>query len=227
MATPAETKKTNWVETFSYVVITIATVYQAVQGAIISTLVLLGFLILFTYPIFIRQWKKWKFDRKRKEALTRFTTDFLSYVDRAETFIQSTNQYGIPYYLRSVLLRIENKNKFLSYFLENFFSRVLWNCHSRIKKGFNSYSEFDEMAKEFYDIMDSFVLIYVNEAINELKKPENLGLLLPQEISQLKVRYSAFNQFVNEYNGFRSRISKFLENESTTFEIRIPTETLD
>ena len=189
--------------------------------------VLFATLLLLSAPFITRQWKKWKLRNKQKQALANYAKDFMSFVNRAQDFVQSTNQYGIPNYLRNIVNRQGMEIKGYNWNVESFYSHVLRNLQARAKAGFKSYAEFEQVSQEFHYAMDSFVLIFSDDIVRELRQPKNRAAIQPHEISGLKQRYAALSGFVNEYNGFRAKLSVFWGQEGTGLQIRIPTETID
>ncbi len=218
-----ETMKPDWFDRITKAILVVVAVLGLIQEKTTwFPYVLIIVLLLLSFPYFTRSWHRWKLKSKQKQALARFGTDFFSYIARAQDFVQSTNQYGIAYYLRNISVDSIR----LSLHLESFFSWVLLDVQLRAKNGFKSYDEFEDVAREFFHVMESFVLIYVNDVIRNLKQGQNLATLQASQLSGLKQRYAALTQFINEYNGFRSKLAAFWGQE-VSWLISIPTEALD
>ena len=209
------------------IIMAVAAVVALFQHKTVWLAVSIVLFLLVSLPSLSRLWRNHKLKNKQKEAVARFADDFQSFVNRAQDFVQSTNQYGIPYYLRNIVTREGMEVKRFNPNFESFYSQVLRNIQMRVKSGFENYIEFERTSREFYDAMDSFVLIFVDDMIRELKQPKNLAALLPYELSGLKQRYGALSVLINEYNGFRSRFAVFWGEKDGSMLIRIPTETID
>ena len=226
--TEAEPKKADWFDRGAKTVLVVVAVLGLTQEkATWFPYVLVTTIVMLNLPLISQQWKKWKVRSKQNRALSSYTNDFISFVNRAQDFVQSTNQYGIAYFLRNIVTKQGMDVKRFSPHLESFFSQVLRNLQTRAKAGFRSYAEFEQVSDEFRDAMNSFVLIFADDILRELKQSKNLAALNPNEISGLKQRYGAFSGFINEYNGFRAKLSVFWGEEDSSHQIVIPTETID
>jgi hypothetical protein len=225
-----ESKKADWLERldhFAQLVMALAAVFALVQDRI-GWSVLFGIALLSIYFPFLSHIRKsYSLMKQQKHALAQFRNDFLSFINRAQDFVQSTTQYGIPYYLRNIVTRPGMEVRRFNPNVESFFSLVLRNLAGRTNTNLASYADFERVSQEFFDAMDSFVLIFADDIIRELKRPNNLILLQPQEITGLKQRYASLTGFINEYNGFRSRVAVFWGEKEHMSQIRIPTESFD
>lgn len=224
----AEPQKPDWFERVTKTILVVVAVLGLMQEKTTwFPYVLVATLVLLSLPFVFRQGKQWNLKNKQKRALANYANDFISFVNRAQDFVQSTNQYGIPFFLRTIVNKQGMEVRRYNPNMESFFAIVLRNLQARAKAGFRNYTEFEQVSREFHDALDSFVLIYVDDILRELKQAKNLATLQHYDVSGLKQRYSALNNFINEYNGFRAKLSVFWGREDSGLQIRIPTETID
>ncbi len=225
-----EPRKPDWLERIAHiaqVIMALAAVLALIQDKTIWFVVLLVAFILLYLPTVKQYLHKRKAKAKQQEILARFTNDFITFVNRAQDFIQSTNQYGIPYYLRNIVTRQGMEVKRFNPHVESLFAHILSSIQVRAKEESKSYEGFERALREFSEVMTYFVLIFVDDMIRELKQTQNFAALQPFEVSGLKQRYTAFNQFVNDYNMLQSKLASLRGEKEVTTQIRIPTETFD
>jgi len=224
-----EEKKPDGFERMSQVaqiIMAAAAVFALFQDKIVWFVVFGVALVLVYVPILSRMWRRRRLKAKQKEALARYTNDFLTLMKRAQDFVESNNQYDIPQFLMNIVTRQGMEIKRYNQHVESFFTQVLHSNRARVDAGFGKYGDFERAAQDLCNLMDSFVQIFANDIIQELKQPKNFALLQPYEVSGLKQRYAALSQFVNDYNGFASKLATFW-GQKNGMQIRIPTETID
>ncbi len=166
-----EPQKPDWFERVTKTILVVVAVLGLMQEKTTwFPYVLAATLVLLSFPFISRQGKQWKLKSKQRRALANYANDFISFVNRAQDFVQSTNQYGIPFFLRSIVNRQGMEVRRYNPNMESFFAIVLRNLQAKTKAGFRNYTELEQVSREFHDAMDSFVLIYVDDILRDLSR---------------------------------------------------------
>ncbi len=174
----------------------------------------------------VKLWKSVTTRWKQRRALKQFSGEYIHLIDRARNFVENKNsQLSITQFFEMRLsnekLTIKRYNSHTNYL----FHSVLLHLHAKATKGFRRYAEFEESNDEFTSVMDTFVTIYADDMIQELKRDDNFSLLDRQNVNDLKQMYANLNLFVNDYNSFRGRLAAHWSTEARPMYVRIPRET--
>jgi hypothetical protein len=191
-----------------------------------SYMFLLVVLLLMGYPLLKPRVVRWKRVQLEKKALDRFAEEFKAWVQQANRFVVGSDVHSIPYYLRALLAKLQPSLGAFGSSVEGIFANTFQHIERRVQKGFGKYAEFDDASEEFSDLMSSLVLVYVDQVTRELNSEQNQGKLTSSDIADIKRRYEALAHFVDDYNGFRSRLATFLKDKRVTLKIRTPYEVI-
>jgi len=190
--------------------------------------ILLGIVIvIWLFPYLKKYRLKNKQSEKEKKAIQLFSNDFKGFLKQSSPYLTSSSEHLSPFYLRQILWKINNSLAEFSNYVEGIFSLEIYKLKNKLEQPIRDYENFNELSKDFSDILSQFVLIYVDQSIREIKKETNSGKLSPTEIAEIKKRYNDLNRFIGEYNGFRDKVAVFWGNDETSFKIRIPTQVLE
>lgn len=189
--------------------------------------VLLFVLLLLSYHSAKSSIERWKRSRLQKRALKKYSADFTGYVLQFSQFVEDSNIYSLPFYLRNILTKLDSDLGSFGSNVEYIFGTTLRHLKSRISQGFRSYQEFDRTSSEFAELVSALVIVYVEGVIHLVKIERHRDKLGATELAEMKKRYEAFLRLIESYNGFRSTVAAFLAEKSATGQIRVPYQALE
>ncbi len=179
-------------------------------------------LVLLGYPTAKSVLKRWKRRQLRNRALRTYYADFKSYTLQLSQFVEDSNTYSIPIYLRNILSKLDPDLANFSSNVEYVFGSTLRHLKSHILEGAKNFEEFDRMSSELSDLLSSLVMVYVEEVTRLIRKEDNRTKISSSDLADLKKRYDAFLRLVDNYNGFRRTLAVFLGETNASWEIRVP-----
>ncbi len=188
-------------------------------------------LIVLVAILLLRNWVKKKYFTyklllKEKNTIKHFSSKFNLLVSNASELMQSTQTHSIPYYLRSYLGNPELRHLKPSENIESLFSTLSRRLQSRIKNGYKTFSDFEEVNHDLHDYLDAYGRIYVSAFIRTLKETEKIALMSESEKTELNSRIELFRKYIHDFNAYRKEISIYFNGEEPKYILQIPTDSI-
>lgn len=161
---------------------------------------------------------------RQRKALKKFESEFNRLVSEASAFMQATQSYSIPYYLRSCP---EIRNIRPSDDIENLFSTLSFRLDARVKNKYKTFSDFDEANRDLFEYLNAYHRIYVESFLRALNGAEKTNILTPAQKGEINNRLNLFRNYTQEYNSYRKELNGCLGKKVEEYLLLISTESVN
>jgi hypothetical protein len=163
----------------------------------------------------------------RARALRKFQPVLQGLVAEASEFMLSTNTHSLPYYIRGHLHGTEFRDVLPSEHIEHFFAAMITRLRARSEKTNMAFPEFDDSNWDLYEYILTYSRIYIGSFVQSLKERGKFNLLTATDKTELNTRFQLFRTFMQSYNRYRGEICRFVGEDTVSYLVVVPTETLE
>lgn len=221
-----EERKKSLFDSLVQLAILVVAVYGVVQNRIVWVLVLVFFLVLQNYTLVQHQILKIKLKRIERKLLAKYKARLQGFIKQGYQFVCGQNELSIPNRVRQIATKPGVKIPGYNPHIENIFYDILDSLKRRADNDIESLEDFKTISIEFFQTMNSFSLIYIDDFTRSLKRAEGYILIDESELIELRKCYISFHNFVSQHNTYRTELASDLGQDEAVCRLRIPTQVL-